>query len=186
MPIRFKSAIDNAMPAIENEIEQKVRNIQEETQRILDKIMVHKDDMVDVIDTFRYIKEKKLQKYLPRSIMFVGDECGRIGIDNSKIMMQYNNWKKENTGPYNWYVAFENGFVVVYCNNDCSTVETMILNAEYNKERNYVVLPIPHKGSNLYTNTNSSKPMAALKLFSEQIGPFCEKFFNEVTNIKLK
>jgi len=79
MAIRFQAAIDNSVAAVKNSMDTKVKNAQEEMQRLLDRIMKHKDDMIDVIDTWLYIKEKGLNKYFNKKLLYDSSNVRMIG-----------------------------------------------------------------------------------------------------------
>ena len=186
MAIRFQNAIDNSVAAVQNSMDIKVKNAQEEMQRLLDKIMKHKDDMIDVIDTWRYIKEKGLNKYFNKNLVW-GDYVGSIAVCQSTIRMRYNNWKEEGSGPYDWYVLFDGEDVNIYINNtdEMAAVKDMISKAIYDKQGDYVIMPIFDK-RRYYTKHNYSRPKKALALFADNIENFCTDFFNEAQNITLK
>lgn len=190
MAIRFQNAIDNSVAAVQNSMDIKVKNAQEEMQRLLDKIMKHKDDMIDVIDTWRYIKENGLDKYFSKKLVW---GCGRIRSivvrkSEDTIVMRFNDWKAEDGGPYDWYVLFDGEDVKIYINNmnEIATVKDMISNARFDKQENYVIMPIFYKDGRYYTKHNYTKPMAALAFFADNIEDFCTNFFNEAQNITLK
>ena len=105
MAIRFQSAIDNSVAAVQNSMDIKVKNAQEEMQRLLDKIMKHKEDMIDVIDTWRYIKEKGLAKYFDKKLVYDSSHIRMIGVSipvsntgeetGAYVKMRANNWRNE-------------------------------------------------------------------------------------------
>lgn len=102
--------------------------------------------------------------------------------------MRFNNWREEGGGPYDWYVLFDGEYVKIYINNEdeMATVKDMISNAVYDKQNDYVVMPIFDKRHHYYTKHSYSKPMKALAFFADHIEDFCTKFFNEAKNITLK
>lgn len=198
MAIRFQSAIDNSIAAVQNSMDIKVKNAQEEMQRLLDKIMKHKDDMIDVIDTWRYIKEKGLNKYFNKNLVYNSSNVRMIGVcipidistckeKKAFIGMRFNNWKDEGGGPYDWYVLFDGEDVKIYINNidEMATVKDMISKAVYDKQDDYVVMPIFDKWYR-HTCHIYTKPMKALAYFADHIEDFCTEFFNEAKNITLK
>lgn len=188
MAVRFQNAIDNSVAAVKNSMNIKVINAQEEMQRLLDKIMKHKDDMVDVIDTWQYIKEKGLDKYFNKNLVWGYGSVRSIAVCQSTILLRFNDWKKEGGGPYDWYVMFDGKDVKIYINStdEMATVKEMISNAIYNKEGDYVIMPIFEKHHGRYTMHNWSKPMKALAFFADHIEDYCTNFFNEAQNITLK
>lgn len=190
MAIRFKNAIDNSVETVKNSMDIKVKNAQEEMQRLLDKIMKHKDDMIDVIDTWRYIKEKRLDKYFSKKLVWGYGRVHSIVVRESEdtIVMRFNDWKEEGGGPYDWYVLFDGEDIKIYINNidEMATVKDMISNAVYDKQEDYVIMPIFNKGSRRYTKHNYSEPMKALAFFADHIEDYCTNFFNEAKNITLK
>ena len=117
-------------------------------------------------------------------------EYGRVGsisVYQSVIELRFNNWREEGGGPYDWYVLFDGEDVKIYINNkkEMATVKDMISKAVYDKQKNYVVMPIFDRNSR-YTTHNYSKPMKALALFADNIEDYCANFFNEAQNITLK
>jgi hypothetical protein len=175
----------------------KVKNAQEEMQRLLDKIMKHKEDMIDVIDTWRYIKESGLAKYFDKKLVYDSSHVKMIGVSiltsttgeekGAYIKMRFNNWKNEKSGPYDWYVSFDGQDVKIYINDksEIARVKDMISTAAYDKQENRVIMPILNKYG-WYTNHEYTKPMAALAAFAERIEPFITAFFEEAKNITLK
>lgn len=187
MAVRFQAAIDNSVAAVLNSMDIKVKNAQEEMQRLLDKIMKHKEDMIDVIDTWKYIKERGLNKYFNKNLVWEYGRVGSIAVCQSTIVMRFNDWKVSGGGPYDWYVLFDGEDVKIYINNrdEMATVKDMISKAVYDKQEDYVVMPIFDKWSR-YTKHNYSKPMKALAFFADHIEDYCTNFFNEAKNITLK
>ena len=190
MAIRFKNAIDNSIETVKNSMGIKVKDAQEEMQRLLDKIMKHKDDMIDVIDTWRYIKEKRLDRYFSKKLVWGYGRVHSIVVRESEdtIVMRFNDWKEEGGGPYDWYVLFDGEDVKIYISNmdEMATVKDMISNALFDKANNYVIMPIINKRSGYYTKHEYTKPMEALAFFANHIENFCTDFFNEAQNITLK
>lgn len=198
MAVRFQAAIDNSVDAVKNSKDIKVKNAQEEMQRLLDKIMKHKDDMIDIIDTWRYIKEKGLAKYFDKKLVYYSDHIRMIGVGipvsdtgeemEAYIKMRFNNWKNENSGPYDWYVLFDGKDVSIYIDNknEMAKVEDMIADTLYSERDNRIIMPIYKNGTRTYTCHDYTKPMAALTAFAERIEPFITAFFEEAKNITLK
>ena len=190
MAIRFKNAIDNSVETVKNSMGIKVKDAQEEMQRLLDKIMKHKDDMIDVIDTWRYIKEKRLDRYFSKKLVWGYGRIRSIVVRESEdtIVMRFNDWKAEHSGTSDWYVLFDGEDVKIYINNmdEMATVKDMISNALFDKQDNYVIMPIINKRSGYYTKYEYTKPMEVLAFFANNIENFCTDFFNEAQNITLK
>lgn len=198
MAIRFQTAIDNSVTTVQNSMDIKVKNAQEEMQRLLDKIMKYKDDMIDVIDTWKYIKEKGLNKYFNKNLVYNSSNVRMIGVcipidittckeKKAFIGMRFNNWRNEGGGPYDWYVLFDGEDINIYINdrNEISTVKGMISKAVYDKQENHVVMPVVNKNG-WYTKHDYTKPKDALAAFAERIEPFITAFFEEAKNITLK
>lgn len=188
MAIRFQNAIDNSVAAVQNSMDVKVKNAQEEMQRLLDKVMKHKDDMIDVIDTWLYIKAQGLSKYFNEDLLCAHERVGAIYVYQSTIEMRFNNWKKEGGGPYDWYVMFDGEDVKIYINDkdEMATVKDMISRAVYDKQKDYVVMPIFNTKYSYYVTHDYSIPMKALAYFADNIEDYCTNFFNEAQNITLK
>lgn len=66
MAVRFADSIDNGNNSIKNTGKQRLKNAQDEANRILTKIYKYKEDMSDAIDTCKYVEQKGLERFIRR------------------------------------------------------------------------------------------------------------------------
>ena len=187
MAVRNISAIDNAPGAIKMHQKAEVESVRAKMCVYRETILDKAQDIKDVIDTFNYCVSKglkdKLDKYCgyARTHSFI--------IKDNRLVFKFNEWRSENSGPYNWYVETDGDVVYVRVNEDeISDIDTMIDNALYKADKicgDKVIAPIFHdwNGKQVYTCHSAEKPLAALKDCCERLPIFISEFFTAIDNL---
>jgi len=183
--IRNVETINASVEVIKTNKVLAVEHAKLEFQTFYDSVLSHKQDIIDVIDTFNYCISKGLEKNLSE---FTSTKWGRIFIKDNMLRFQFNEWRSENSGPYNWFVSTDGKEVYISVDENTSDVPTMIANMRYKEDKttgDKIIAPIFEwfRGEKAYTCHSHTRPLSALKEFDRLLPAFIEKFFTAIDNL---
>lgn len=182
MAVRFAGSIDNAVNSVKNTAVQQMKNAQEEANRILAKIYKYKDDMTDAIDTYKYVKQKGLERFIEKGLYDKSPISFKTGFYFYEYpLVIYMHHEENHTGDVSILFNGDNLLLGVVSRNGVRSikVEDSIKGAFLSDSGNSYF-----KGGCSADYWRTKSVIDALTEFSDNIKDFLDDFFEKVQNIK--